>query len=150
FDKQTGGKLRKIDAELKVEDENGKPIKNVKAETPKTESFARLADKYFEDALVLAVEQKTVDPVRALIKAVKDDPGGVSVRGAIGGPKVVAQVIGPKQSHTWAFAFDTASMAAVGFQASAPLHCKMVNSDGHVYFSQTTAVGSYVWHPKQN
>src|SRR5262249_16602020 len=136
-------------AELKAEDESGKPIKNVKAENPKTGSFVRLAEKYFEDALFLAAEQKTVDPVRALIKAVKDDPGGVVERGAIGGPKVVAQVIGPGQSHTWAFAFDTANMAAVGFQATAPLHCKMVNSNAHVYFNQTTAVGRYVWHPRQ-
>ena len=94
------------------------------------------------------MEQKNIDAVRLLIKAVKDDPGGVSERGAIGGPKMIARVIGPKQMHTWTFAFDTHSVGAIGFEAAAPLHCKMVNQDGRGHFDQILAVGRYTWQPK--
>jgi hypothetical protein len=146
--KQTGGKLGKIDAEPKIEDDDGNPIKGAKAEVAQVESLEKTADNFFGDALALAVEQKNVEPVRALIKAVKDDPGGASERGAIGGPKLIARVIPPRQTHVWAIAFDTHSMAAVGFQATAPCRCRMVNQNGHEFFDQTVRSGKFVWQPR--
>src|SRR5262249_25678311 len=85
-----------------------------------------------------------------LILAVKKDPGRADAlgaeRGNVEGPKVITQIIGPGQTHTFTFGFDTFSVAAVGFQANAPIHCRMVNNEGLTHFNQTVRVGRYVGH----
>ncbi|QEL16261.1 hypothetical protein [Limnoglobus roseus] len=147
----TKGEMGTLDAVPDVLDKDEKPVKGAKADAKKAEGLAEIADGFFESASGLGLATKTSKEVEGLIKAAKarDYTNGEATRGAIGGPKVAIRVLGAYQTHVYTIPFDTYSLAAIGFQATAPLRCKM-QIGSVVHFDQTVSVGQYVWKPRQN
>lgn len=146
----TKGEMGALDAVPEVLDMDEKPVKGAKVETKKSESLAEIADGFFESASALGLASNTSKEVEALIKKAKarDYTNGEEKRGAIGGPKWALRGIGARQTHVYTIAFDTYSMAAVGFQATAPIRCRMT-AGAYVHFDQHVSVGQYAWRPKQ-
>lgn len=147
---QTKGKLGKLEVKPEVQDEAGKLVKGAEAKTEEAEGLQDVAEGFLDQASKLAKDLKMSPEVEALIKAAKsrrytDD---LEKRGAIGGPKLVVRVLPPKQTHVYEILFDTYSIGALGFQASAPTRCKMQHGSS-VHFNQLVTVGQYTWKPNQ-
>ncbi len=139
-------KLDPVKSKVEVQTEDGKPVAGAKTEGKPTRSFAKLADDCFTDARSLANEQKRGDEINKLIASIKANPLPVGTREAIGGPKLINQTIGAKQTHTHTIDFNSQKPGAIGFQAAAPLRCKMAY-ETYVHFDQVVRVGSYSWQP---
>jgi hypothetical protein len=142
-------KVLPLEAVPEVQTEDGKPVAGAKAESEKGDSFKTLAAKAFEQAEVLANEQKSFALFIPVVKAVKANPWVGIERGAVGGPKLITRPLAPGQSHVYTIAFDTATPGAIGFAASVPMRCQM-RTGNYVHFNQVVRSGQYSWQPKRN
>ncbi len=145
----TKGQIDQLDAKPEVLDENDKPVKGAKVETQKSESLDDIAQGFFDSASALGLELKLGPEVEALMKAAKARNYDRGARGAVGGPKWFTRALGPKQKHVYTIAFDTLTIASVGFQSSATTRCKM-QIGGYTHFNQVVRVGNYTWKPKED
>jgi hypothetical protein len=132
----------KSDIKPEVTGDNKAPVTDAKMPTLREQS-----DELFKEASDMGAGLNV--NVDKLIKLAKErETVDKEERAVVGGPKQVAKMIGPGQTHTYDYTLLTGAYSQWFFKSSIPLHVSVVHKENsYIWLDTTTAFASKVWHP---
>lgn len=140
FENLTSGKLEAL--EVKITDDKDK---EVKASTEKPVSLGKEADDLFEEAEALTLTKKgDIKAIKALIERTKAE-ADKDVRGAVGGPRFISNLLGSPAFHQFTIAFEAGQKATVNFRSTGNCQFEIYAQGGNRIYHQTGTSGSYSW-----
>lgn len=141
-------KFDQLKAEKVTDDKGGV----ITAAPQESKTLSAQAEAWFQDAEIAATNSKTnlSKETKALITAAKARTYKDVERGVAGGPKMLTQMLAPKQTQVYHVPFVGGLPASVGLQSSgqSKLRFEILGPNGGQLFNLSCTSANYNWTPK--